>query len=169
MRDRWTERGVIAVLYGYRDIAEVLREAPAATARYDDAFSARYGEPYLFALARYKADIELAIGRLPWPRLVPAALHWVGGYSEGQIAALLRRHQANVSRWLDAAERDIVRWLVYGKPPRPPGPRAPVHPMWWVPLVVELLLSGDAGKQVVARALLDEILRGTKKNFVASA
>ncbi len=158
MHERWTEHRVLAVLYSYRDIAEVLYEGSGAVSRYEETLWTGHGEPYVFRLARDKADIELAIRQLPWPRLVPAALYWLAGIGQEDIAVLLRRDRTRVSRWLEVAERDIVNWLVHGKPPQPPGPRAPVHPFWWVPIVVDFLCSGRPLLQEFACSLLEKIL-----------
>lgn len=161
--DGWTESRARAVLHSYRTIADLLHD-PATVpglqvpSGSDDALS------YILRLAIEKADIEQAILYQPWPRLVPAALYWIGGYYQGEIALLEGCHRTTISRAVQQAEQEIVDWLVRGCYPDPPR-YAERRPGWnLAPVVVGLFCSGGYAAQSLGRWLTDWSLERCQKH-----
>lgn len=119
MKENWSESRVKAVLHQYRAIAEVLHD-PGTVSGSDSQRETDDTLSYLLQLVIEKADIEQAILYLPWPRLVPAALYWIGGYYQGSIALLEGCRQSVISDALQQAQEEVVGWLVHGRYPSPP-------------------------------------------------
>ncbi len=161
MSNGWTETRVRAVLSQYLEIAEVLHDPGVASGLGEQA-TRRTDEtlPYLCGLAIEKADIEQAVLYLPWPRLVPAALYWLGGFTCGEIGRLEGRSREAVGRAVRQAEEDVIAWLVRGRWPDPPRFDQLRYRGWSLsPFVVALLCDGCFDHQALARWLVDWALR----------
>jgi len=152
LKENWSESRVKAVLHQYRAIAEVLHD-PGTVSGSDSQRETDDTLSYLLQLVIEKADIEQAILYLPWPRLVPAALYWIGGYYQGSIALLEGCRQSVISDALQQAQEEVVGWLVHGRYPSPPRYTGRRRGWDFAPVVVALLCSGTYGAQELGRWL----------------